>query len=133
MKFFLLALGLLVSHPVFAYSLKDDPKYCGYIIRDADGSIHRNMAELRKFQEIHPCPSTGLTTGYCPYFDIDHIIPLSTAGCDLVVNMQWLPNKIKDCPELWCKDRWERKIQYTPLNVIGYKPICCPSVLITFP
>lgn len=113
--------------------IQEDPRFCGFVPRTTSGDIKRSSTELKKFQRIHPCPSTGLTTGSCPYFDIDHIIPLSSGGCDLIINMQWLPNKIKNCKDIWCKDRWERNIYNTPIETPGFKPLCCTYKLITFP
>lgn len=62
------------------------------------------------FRRIHPCPTTGLSTGSCPNWAVDHVIPLVVGGCDSVSNLQWLPNEIKSCAGTVCKDRWERKV-----------------------
>lgn len=131
-KILLFLLSLLVSCNTFAYTLKDDPKYCGFVPRTANGEIKRSSTELRKFQLIHPCPSTGLTTGECPGWDIDHVLPLAIGGCDLVGNMQWLPNKIKTCTDPWCKDRFERQIHQVPIETPGFKPLCCTYKLFNF-
>jgi hypothetical protein len=42
-----------------------------------------------EFQRQHPCPSTGRTTGACPGFVKDHVIPLACGGPDSVANLQW--------------------------------------------
>lgn len=97
---------LLASLPALA----QDPRYCGPPARDADGTILRSRAVLREFQRIHPCPSTGLQSGACPGWFKDHIVPLVCGGCDLPLNLQWLPGEIKTCAGTKCKDRWERRV-----------------------
>jgi hypothetical protein len=84
-------------------------RYCGTPTRNSDGQILRSSSVLRAFQRNHPCPSTGLTTGSCPGWAKDHIIPLACGGCDSVTNLQWLPTAIKTGTG-WDKDRWERKV-----------------------
>jgi hypothetical protein len=92
----------------------DETRCCNAVIaRDANGDILRRADVLRAFQKIHPCPSTGLTTGSCTGWAKDHIIPLANGGFDSVDNLQWLPLNLKSCPVI-CKDRWERKINSTP-------------------
>ncbi len=70
----------------------------------------RSQAVKAEFKRIHPCPVTGLSTGACPGWQVDHVIPLARCGCDKVENLQWLKNSIKTCAGTECKDRWERKI-----------------------
>jgi len=85
-----------------------DSRYCtDSPVRNDFGKIARSRAEINKFKRIHPCPSTKLRYGACPGWNIDHVIPLANGGCDLVMNMQWLPVEIKRCPGDFCKDRWE--------------------------
>lgn len=105
-----LAIVLLLScASVFAGPL-DETRYCTVTpSRDADGSISRRADVIRAFRKIHPCPSTGLTTGRCPGWAIDHVIPLANGGCDAVSNLQWLPLELKTCAKI-CKDRWERRV-----------------------
>jgi hypothetical protein len=67
-------------------------------------SEHRSRAVTREFQREHPCPSTGLTTGACPGYWRDHIVPLACGGPDAVWNMQW-----QTVADARAKDRWERK------------------------
>jgi hypothetical protein len=75
------------------------------IPRNADGTIKRSQAARRNFVREHPCPSTGLTTGACAGWYIDHVIPLVCGGCDDVINMQWLPEA------MWKeKSKWERSV-----------------------
>lgn len=91
-----------------------DIRYCGAPVRDADGSIHRSTAVINAFKRLHPCPATGVTTGACPGWAIDHVIPLASCGCDAVYNMQWLPNSIKSAAGKDAKDRWERVVYVCP-------------------
>src|ERR1700756_3153290 len=55
----------------------------------ASSGEHRSRAVARDFQREHPCPSTGGTTGACPGYRKDHIVPLACRGPDAVSNMQW--------------------------------------------
>lgn len=86
----------------------NDPRYCGEPERTADGRIKRDRAVLRAFATVFPCPSTMEARPSCPGWAIDHVIPLASGGCDSVINLQWLPDSIKSCPDDHCKDRWER-------------------------
>jgi hypothetical protein len=49
----------------------------------------RSSSVKHEFQLTHPCPSTGLTSGACPGFVKDHILPLACGGSDQVANLQW--------------------------------------------
>lgn len=102
----LLLLALITGFVAHAH----DARYCGPPQRSAAGDIIRSRAPLRDFQRIHPCPSTGLSTGACPGWHKDHVIPLVCGGCDTVENLQWLPVEIKACAGTDCKDRWERRV-----------------------
>lgn len=105
------AITLLVFLLLLAsLALAQDPRYGGPPARDADGSIKRSRAVLREFQRIHPCPSTGKTTGACPGWHLDHVVPLVCFGLDAVQNLQWLPVELKSCAGALCKDRWERRV-----------------------
>jgi hypothetical protein len=64
----------------------------------------RSRAVTLEFQRENPCPSTGLTTGACPGYVKDHIMPLACGGPDAVSNLQW--QTIEDGK---AKDRWERQ------------------------
>lgn len=100
---FLLAVMLV---PAWA----QDGRYCGPPARDEDGVIIRSRPLLREFQRLYPCPATGKTSGACPGWYKDHIVPLVCGGCDSLENLQWLPGEIKTCAGTVCKDRWERRV-----------------------
>jgi len=90
-----------------------DKRYCYAITdipRDSNGVIIRSSKPVYAFWHTHPCPVTFKTTGACPGWSIDHVIPLASGGCNILENMQWLPNEIKTCAGKFCKDRWERII-----------------------
>lgn len=87
----------------------DETRYCGPPRRDAKGQIIRRADVLTAFKREHTCPVTGVSTGACPGWAIDHVIPLACGGCDAVSNLQWLPNGLKSVATIG-KDRFERKI-----------------------
>ena len=94
-------------------------RWCGPPARSESGVILRSSAVRAAFRQTHPCPATGLRGGACPEWSIDHVWPLSEGGCDIVINLQWLPNAIKSCAlstGVPCKDRWERRV-YGPTNL----------------
>lgn len=98
---------------VAALSATDEIRYCGPPQRNASGAIIRRADVLYAFRKTHPCPATGLTTGACPNWSMDHVWPLACGGCDAVWNLQWLPNSLKSGPQKSLpgpKDRWEREI-----------------------
>jgi hypothetical protein len=80
------------------------------VVRDASGSIKRSAAVLRAFQKRWACPSTGMHSGACPGWAIDHVVPLSCGGLDAVSNLQWLPDQIKSAAGEYAKDRFERRV-----------------------
>ena len=55
------------------------------VLRDADGSIHRDSTARREFMRL-----TGYPNGRQGYI-IDHIVPLFRGGADDQSNMQWQP------------------------------------------
>lgn len=110
--FILLATAVPGCEPATAGAL-DETRYCG-VFRDEDGTILRSDAVRYAFRKIHPCPSTGLTTGACPGWAIDHVIPLACGGCDAVSNLQWLRDEIKSAAGELPKDRWERRVYCRP-------------------
>lgn len=99
----------LLLAPVLAFAAPD-PRYCGEPARTADGTIKRSRAVVREFRRMYPCPSTGKSTGACPGWQVDHVRPLASCGCDSVANMQWLPQEIKSASGAFAKDRWERRV-----------------------
>ena len=87
-----------------------DCRYQGAPLRDPDGKPHRDTKVISAYKKLHICPSTGLYSGSCSGWSVDHVIPLACGGADAVYNMQWLPLTIKSCSGTQCKDRFERKI-----------------------
>jgi hypothetical protein len=104
--------GLLILLCALALpALATDPRYIeGPVQRAADGTIKRSAARLAEFRRDHACPATGKTTGACPGWAIDHVVPLVCGGQDAEWNMQWLPLDIKSCAGTKCKDRWEQRV-----------------------
>ena len=107
---------------VSAHALADpaliETRCCVTPIRDADGTIKRRADVLRAFQKIHPCPSTGLTTGACPGWAKNHAVPLACGGLDIVSNLYWVPNVLKSGSGIYPIDRFELKINCTPRQIV---------------
>lgn len=97
----------------------NDPRYCGDPPRDKNGEIKRSTAELHKFVAVFPCPATLRPTITCTGWQIDHVVPLGSGGCDKPINMQWLPKAIKTCKGSVCKDRWERAYHALPRRAVS--------------
>lgn len=74
-----------------------------FVTFPAASAEHRSRAVTRQFERLHPCPSTGRTSGACPGWIKDHIIPLCAGGPDAVTNMQW-----QTVADAKAKDRAER-------------------------
>lgn len=96
-----------------------DVRYCGEPARSKNGEIKRSRAALREFSRNFPCPSTLNPSASCPNWAVDHVIPLSSGGCDTPVNMAWMPDKIKSCRGSVCKDRWERSYHSLPRQKVS--------------
>ena len=62
---------------------------CATCARNSKGKIKRSSAAKHEFQKKNPCPSTGRTTGGCPGYVVDHVVPLKRGGVDAPSNMQW--------------------------------------------
>ncbi|NDY89713.1 HNH endonuclease signature motif containing protein [Ideonella livida] len=52
--------------------------------------IERSRAAVATFRASSACPATGLHTGRCPGWEVDHVVPLCAGGPDTPENMQWL-------------------------------------------
>jgi len=70
--------------------------------RDSHGRIKRSEVARQDFEHHHPCPSTGKTSGACPGYVVDHIVPLKRGGADAPGNLQWQTIDAANA-----KDRWE--------------------------
>jgi hypothetical protein len=70
----------------------------------ASAKKHRSASVRREFQLTHPCPATGRTSGACPGYVKDHVLPLACGGANAVSNLQW--QTIRDAK---AKDKWETK------------------------
>ena len=70
--------------------------------RAASAGIAREVP--REFEQQHPCPSTGATSGACPAYIRDHIVPLRDGGADATWNMQW-----QTTADSYAKDKIERQ------------------------
>jgi hypothetical protein len=74
------------------------------IQRDSHGKIKRSESAKSAFKRLHPCPATGKSTGPCPGYIVDHVVPLCASGPDAAYNMQW-----QTAEQAKEKDRWEKK------------------------
>src|SRR6266498_468444 len=74
----------------------------------------RCSSEVRAFRKENPCPSTGLTTGRCRGYVVDHIKALVCGGADNPENMQW--QTIEDAK---AKDRWESQCEGERISMTG--------------
>lgn len=108
----------------------DETRYCGEPKRNAKGEIVRRADVLAAFKKAHPCPATGLSTGSCPGWQMDHTIPLKCGGCDSVSNLAWLPVVIKAGPGQFPKDRWELKVYCSPQELVPMPEKPLPLVIV---
>jgi hypothetical protein len=60
---------------------------CVALSISASAKEHRSASVKREFQLTHPCPATGRTSGACPGYVKDHILPLACDGPDAVANL----------------------------------------------
>ncbi len=42
----------------------------------------RSRSARSAFRRVYPCPTTGETTGSCPGYEVDHVVPLACGGRD---------------------------------------------------
>lgn len=103
-KIILAFVAFVVSFSVHAETI--DERYCGEPKRNAAGRIVRSIAERNRFESLYPLPVQYNRQDW----QVDHVIPLVVGGCDALINMQWLPKRIKTCADDNCKDRFERII-----------------------
>jgi hypothetical protein len=54
-----------------------------------NAEVVRDPSQVRAFRRANPCPATGKTTGACPGWVADHVIPLCIGGVDEPRNLQW--------------------------------------------
>src|SRR5262249_18016023 len=110
LHFFVLALALATGSPTViakgggahgSYSTGTHGKAAG-LQRDSHGKIKLSEKAKDDFKKSHPCPSTGKTSGSCPGYVIDHVVPLKRGGVDVPSNTQW-----QTTAEAKAKDKWE--------------------------
>lgn len=67
--------------------------YNGKFLGASSGPVKRSRSQRSAFHRSNPCPATGKTSGACPGYHVDHIVPLACGGADRPSNMQWLTAK----------------------------------------
>lgn len=72
-----------------SYSTGTHAKAIPGVQRDWHGHIKRGEQARAQFKKVQPCPSTGKSSGSCPGYVIDHVVPLKRGGADKPGNMQW--------------------------------------------
>jgi hypothetical protein len=63
---------------------------CGLLFLWMNAADARDRNVPAEFRKIYACPATGLKTGPCPGWNIDHHIPLCAGGPDTIANMNWM-------------------------------------------
>lgn len=56
----------------------------------AEGRQARSGAVVREFRQSHVCPSTGLKTGPCPGWEVEHGVSLCQGGPDVPAALKWM-------------------------------------------
>ena len=77
---------------------------CVALTVSASAKQPRSASAKRDFQLTHPCPATGRTSGACPGYVKDHVVPLACGGPDAPSNMLWQTKA-----DGKAKDKWETK------------------------
>lgn len=78
------------GYALHAARLPRAPLQCGDWSGRISYSLAKRSAAARSaFRRCDPCPSTGLLSGACPGYVVDHIIALKRGGADDPTNMQW--------------------------------------------
>lgn len=72
-----------------------DCRYQGDPLRNFDGEIYRDDKVVREYKKLIPCPSTGLHSGACPGWALNHGCPLACGCVDTVWNIGWVKNEYK--------------------------------------
>lgn len=75
-----------------------------FLIAASSVTEARSTMAITEFKRLHPCPATQQSTGSCPGYIIDHIVPLDCGGPDAPSNMQW-----QTVPDAREKDKIERR------------------------
>lgn len=109
-KVIVIALAMWVTTVFSAPDPMVEIRVGGIVGRGTDGAIRRSQAVVRAFRKQWACPATGQTSGPCPGWAVDHVIPLACGGVDAIYNMQWLPLELKSAADNGAKDRFERKV-----------------------
>jgi hypothetical protein len=84
---------------------------CFVLPGSASAKHHRSASVKREFQLTRRCPATGRTSGACPGYVKDHVVPLACGGPDTVSNLQWQTIRAAKA-----KDTWETKRRH-PLGM----------------
>ena len=77
---------------------------CVVLPGSASAKQPRSASVKREFQLTHPCPAAGRTSGACPGYIKDHVVPLACGGPDAISNMQ-----LQRTRDAKAEDKWETK------------------------